>query len=383
MIKILVFMSILVLPLLTNCVSRPAAEDTAVSTQSTISEMRSEEPLNTPTVSAQPTISATPTEQPLMTPDGPSLQPETAVETIPLAGNIDSPRAEISGMAWYGDWLILLPQYPTFSSAGGDGIIFALPRADILAFLDGEMDDPLQPLEVALVAPGLSRSIPGYEGFEAIVFDGDRAYLTIEASPGTGMTGHLVAGEMAEDLSQLVLDPEKITAIESASGLANKSDEAMLLFRDKLLTIHEANGRGVIDAPVVQIFDPNLVPSGTLPFPPIEYRITDGTDIDENGRFWVINYFYPGEPELLPQQDPITERYGQGASHAGRDGVERLLEFQMTESGVSLVERAPIQLELLPDELRNWEGIARLEDRGFLIATDKFPQTILGFVAYP
>ena len=32
---------------------------------------------------------------------------------------------------------------------------------------------------------------------------------------------------------------------------------------------------------------------------------------------------------------------------------------------------------------RNWEGIARLEGRGFLLVTDQFPDTILAFVPYP
>jgi hypothetical protein len=32
---------------------------------------------------------------------------------------------------------------------------------------------------------------------------------------------------------------------------------------------------------------------------------------------------------------------------------------------------------------RNWEAIARMDDLGFLIATDEHPQTILAFVAIP
>jgi hypothetical protein len=308
---------------------------------------------------------------------------ETAVTTIPLAGDISRRSAEISGLAWYNDWLILLPQYPDFSTSAGDGLIFALPRADILAFLDGAKSGPLKPIEIPVVAPGLEQTVPGYEGFEAITFDGSRAYMIIEASPRTGMTGHLVSAEIAPDLSALTIDVGQITAVESASGLANKSDETILLTADKLLTIHEANGIEVNNAPVAQRFGRDLRPVGTLPFPPIEYRITGATALDQNGRFWAINYFYPGEPELRPSIDPLATTYGQGATHAQRDGVERLLEFQLSASGISLLDQPPIQLELLPDELRNWEGIARLEDRGFLLVTDKFPQTILGFVPTP
>ena len=34
------------------------------------------------------------------------------------------------------------------------------------------------------------------------------------------------------------------------------------------------------------------------------------------------------------------------------------------------------------DNSRNWESIARLDDKGFLIATDKYPKMILGFVPF-
>ncbi len=44
-------------------------------------------------------------------------------------------------------------------------------------------------------------------------------------------------------------------------------------------------------------------------------------------------------------------------------------------------DRAPIQLTLVDEAtVRNWEGIARLDGRGFLIATDTYPATILAFV---
>jgi hypothetical protein len=43
----------------------------------------------------------------------------------------------------------------------------------------------------------------------------------------------------------------------------------------------------------------------------------------------------------------------------------------------------PIQMELTSDDARNWEGLVRLDERGFLIMTDKFPETILGFVTMP
>lgn len=313
-----------------------------------------------------------------------SLAPqETAVIPIPLAGDASDRNAEISGMAWYGDWLILLPQYPRFGGGDGDGRIFALPREDILAFLNSDISGPLTPREIPFNAPGLSQSIAGFEGYEAIVFDIDDVYLTIEASPIEGMTGHLVKGTMAQDLSELHIDPDRLTNINSTTGLPNKSEEALLLFDNRLITIHEANGQNVNPNPVAKLFDFDLEPDGTMPMASIEYRITDVTAADENGRFWAINYFFPGEPELFAEQDPIERSYGQGDTHISRDGVERLVELQIKEGAVEIVDHPPLQLELLSGDLRNWEGITRLEGYGFLLVTDKFPETILGFVPYP
>ena len=308
---------------------------------------------------------------------------EYAVVEIPLSGPFAAASAEISGLAWYGDELILLPQYPARFGQGGDGALLALHRDEILAHLDGQRAGPLAPRPIPFVAPGLSARIPGFEGYEALAFAGDRVYLTIEASPAGGMRGYVVAGHIAPDLSELVLDPETLTEIAPLLKVANKSDEALLLAGDRLVGLYEVNGAGVNPSPAAHVFDLSLASAGTIPFPAIEYRITDATALDGAGRFWAINYFFPGDSDLLPQVDPLAERYGQGPTHAQNEPVERLVEFEYDSAGIHLVERPPIQLELLPDdEARNWEGLVRLEGRGFLLATDKFPETILGFVAF-
>ncbi|MBU0528239.1 hypothetical protein KKF86_00550, partial [bacterium] len=48
---------------------------------------------------------------------------------ITLNGDISSPAQEISGLAWYNDNLILLPQYPK-------DVIYSIPKTQIIDFLD-------------------------------------------------------------------------------------------------------------------------------------------------------------------------------------------------------------------------------------------------------
>jgi hypothetical protein len=312
------------------------------------------------------------------------------VTEIPLAGPVAQPEAEVSGMAWYGDYLILVPQHPDFAIKEGDGAVFALPKADLLAFLDGIRAGPLEPIPVPFVAPGLAAQIDGFEGYEAITFLGDQAFLTIEARDtrsARGMMGYLVSGRIAPDLGSLVLNTATWAEVASQPKMGNKSDEALLVAGDKLVTIYEVNGAAINASPVAHLFDLLLAPSGTIPFPNIEYRITDATALDDEGRFWAINYFFPGDMKLRPARDPLAERFGQGPTHAKFETVERLLEFEFSESGIGLVDRPPIQLELADTFIgglgRNWEGLVRLDDRGFLLVTDLFPDTILAFVPVP
>jgi hypothetical protein len=331
-----------------------------------------------PTMSAHPAATATPTNPlPTVTPSGP---PEVAPLPIPLAGPAAQRNAEFSGMAWYRDTLILLPQYPDYFTLDGQGVLFGLPKADLLAFLDGAMPGPLQPFEIPFSAAGLADALPGFEGYEAIAFDGERAYLTVEAETWSDSSGYLVAGWMAPDLSSLTVVTSNVAQLPSQSGLGNKSDEALVVTPEGVLTIHEVNGAEFNPAPFVHRFVGDLIPLGTAPFPQIEYRITDATALDDTGHFWAINYFFPGDDELATTSDPIAEQHGRGPTHSIRPQVERLVEFVFDGEQVTQSAEPPIQLQLTL-LARNWEGIASLDERGFLLITDQFPETTLAFVA--
>ena len=54
----------------------------------------------------------------------------------------------------------------------------------------------------------------------------------------------------------------------------------------------------------------------------------------------------------------------------------------MVTKYVEIIVAYKIYLELLNDGSgRNWEGLSKLNDLGFLIVTDTFPKTILAFVS--
>lgn len=320
------------------------------------------------------------------TPTQPQASPqEIPVLTIPLAGPIKSDNAEISGMAWYEDRLILLPQYPEkFITVTGSHSLFALSKEKILAYFAGSSNQPLTPQQIPIDTKAISEQIPGYEGFEAIAFDGQIVYLTIEASDRGSMMGYIVKGIIDLDLNQIQLDKSSLTSIPKQVQVFNTSYESLLVAGDQIITLFEANGVELNSNPVANLFEKSLLTKSSVGFPNIEYRITDASAIDESGQFWVVNVFFPAEFWFYSPYDPISDEFGEGETHATNFTVERLVELKYNGEKIEFTGTPPIQLELIDDfNSRNWEALARLNDRGFLVMTDTYPETILGFIPYP
>ena len=75
---------------------------------------------------------------------------EHPVTYLELTGPVAASRAEVSAMAWCGDQLILVPQYPSMFKADGQAGVFAIPKADIETYLDGSSTDPIDPVDDSL-----------------------------------------------------------------------------------------------------------------------------------------------------------------------------------------------------------------------------------------
>ena len=323
---------------------------------------------------------------------------ETEVQFIELAGPAADRNAELSSLVWYGDSLLLITENPfIYASEGNVGEFFALDKQDILDYLAADDPAPLEPYPVPLLGKDIEDAVGGYsvafDGFEGAAvktglgfFSSDEIFLTIEANTvnpdDPTMRGYLISGTIAPDLSSISLDMDKFIELPYQTDFNNMSYESLLLNGDSLLSFYEVNGEAANPDNVAYSVD---LASGELtatPMAHLNYRLTDVTSPDAEGKFWAINYFFVGEDFLAADDDPIFTQYGMGASQAAFDGYERLVEFQITDNGVELVDTAPIQLLMTDDSHgRNWEGIERLDDAGFLIVTDKYPSTLLGFVA--
>lgn len=330
----------------------------------------------TPTATTIASLSQTPTS---------ALPKEVPVQAIPLAGSPALPKSEISGMTWYGDLLIILPQYPEdYISAQGTASLFAIPKEEILNYLEGIIQGPLASTRIPIYNSQVAAQVPGYEGFEAIAVDGDQVFLTIEANDQGAMQGYLIRGTFLPEGNSIVLEPDTLTQIPTPVQIFNSAYETLILADGQVVTFFEANGKILNPSPLAYAKDDLSTEFTPLELTNIEYRLTDATDLDAEGNFWVMNVFMPIEFWFYTNSDPIADQYGQGSTHAINNHVERLLELKYNDGQISLSGERPIYIELIDDaHSRNWEAVVRLDDLGFLAMTDTYPGTMLGFIPFP
>jgi len=305
---------------------------------------------------------------------------EIPIQLLRLSGPLADRESEISGLAWKGDHLIFLPENPERFPLGEYGSLFYLTRSELVQAVNSENDHDLLPKAIPFDDGGLLSNIPGYEGFEAITFLDDELFMTIEAKTNEGMMGYLVKGEVESGSGVIRLDPTTLREVSPQSDVRNMTYESLVLTGAGLMTFHEINGVGLNSNPEVVVYDFELAVKPSLALEHLEYRITDATDIDSDGRFWLINYYWPGDEAVMSNKDPLAERFGEGPSHLKSEAVERLVEFKVENGWVKMTNHPPIQLELIENDSRNWEGIVRFGESGFLMVTDKYPTTIFAFV---
>jgi len=310
---------------------------------------------------------------------------ETPVEIIPLAPPLDQADAELSGLTWCGDKLILMPQYPRRLNESKISYFYYLEKTQIVNYLDGGTKAPLQAKKIVINEKDLRKAVTIFDGFEAIACDGEHVWLSIEAITLLGTYQSFVVPGSIEfgDSASLNIDETRLVKLETQSNMRNMGDEAILLDGAKIIAMHEINDSRVVAKPKARRVNRRGEKLVDLTFPNLPFRITDATSLDSQKRFWTINYKYSGDKFSRDANDHIAEKYGQGESHKKYYNVERLVEFELRENSIHLVTSSPIQLKMEDVEGRNWEGIARLGQRGFLIATDKHPETLLGFVPSP
>ncbi len=132
-------------------------------------------------------------------------------------------------MAWMEDTLVLLPQYPRRLEKDGSAFLVTVQKEAILAYLNLDNKAPIETGLLEFDDGGLSETLEGFEGFEAIAFAGEQVFMTIETSGGSPMMGYLVSGLVDNARQSIRLDPGTIVPLLPQTDFRNASDESLIL----------------------------------------------------------------------------------------------------------------------------------------------------------
>ena len=292
------------------------------------------------------------------------------IQEIELSGLITNPKQEISGMDWYKGNLFFLPE-----NLGG--YLFMVTKKDIQKKISLKEKEPLTPLQTKLNTPNYVKLIPGFDGLEAIAFKGNNAYISIEAENNGIMEGYIAWGTIDPKSFEININERNIQKIDTPIQIDNLSYESVIIHENNLLILYEANGANLRKNASQLLMSLNDFSSKKIKGPNIEYRITDATKINKN-KFWAINYYWPGDKKKLkPSLDKILVNKSKKINTD--QTIERLVEFKINDNEIIVSDEEPINLILEDGKSRNWEGIVRYGQSGFLIATDKYPRMILAY----
>ena len=297
---------------------------------------------------------------------------------IILSGPAGDRTLEMSGLAWAGETLLLMPQYPNPAKPCMYGIDKSIIKDRIK-----NPHVPIKPKEYSLQLNNLVDLVPGFQGFEALCYVRENLYFLIEAETDRHMSSYLVAGNFNEQELTIYFTLDRLIKIDVPAEIHNMAFESLLYTRKSLWALFEANGMNANPEPTINTFSLGLTPKTKFTFPNVEYRITDFTTVNNYGHFWAINYFWPGyRKHVNPENDVYAHQFGKGETHQKNEHVERLLEFQITNDGVVPSGTRPVEIVLEENNPRNWEGLVKMDDLGFLIISDEHPETIFAFIPY-
>ena len=156
---------------------------------------------------------------------------ESKVREIYLEGPANQRSLEMSGLTWYKDELILMPQYIDHD----DPAFYAISKAKINRWLSQKSPSPIMPDKIRLDAPDFRNTIKGYQGFEAICFDGNTIYLIIESKHENLMKSFIVKGRIKRKKGIIIIDEDSLSEIKIPINIKNMGYESIAKYKNRIL----------------------------------------------------------------------------------------------------------------------------------------------------
>jgi hypothetical protein len=267
---------------------------------------------------------------------------------IDLTGKPAGPRAELIGMAWYSDTLILLPRIPNFYTPEGHYAVLGISRRAVQDFLRGASSNRLQPISIPLFLPAIpANQLPDLE-LRSVAFSGAQVFLTAQITTPIIAT-LLMQGQVSPGLGKISL----VNSIQIPSPIQGNSSSifgpAVLVAGKRVVLFTEMNGTYNNPSSSASLFDFSLISQGKISFPFLESHLMSVTSPDTQGSFWVLNCIYPSEDQaVLPP-------------------AERLVEFHFTEFGIERTESRPISIKRSSPSSHCATGLEKFGNQGFLV----------------
>ncbi|KAA3611998.1 MAG: hypothetical protein D8M58_19825 [Calditrichaeota bacterium] len=286
---------------------------------------------------------------------------ENRVIDIDLGADMSNPKLQISGLDWYGEQLVLLTQIPSdFNSK-----LYSVSKKDILQHLK-DSSYKVKISEIYLDDNLVSASLDHDNEYEAIAFKNDTVFMAIETDVGDKMQAWLVKGQMVTSDTLKLKESCLIKIPLPENNIHEMACETIVIINNSIYAFYEANGANLNKQAICYKLDRNLSNVKEINFDHIEYRLTDATRVDDDNKFWVINNFYKGDIHSLK---PVEDSFIPKTIGSVENEVKRLVQLQLHNNRISIATNKTIILDPVNC---NWEGLARLDDLGFLIANDTY-----------
>ncbi|MBT7118337.1 MAG: hypothetical protein HN896_00395, partial [Candidatus Marinimicrobia bacterium] len=156
---------------------------------------------------------------------------EIQYQPILLSGLITNPKQEISGMDLYNDQIMLLPE-----NLGG--FLYMISKDEILNALEKKDRIPIEPKQPAFHTPDYSKSIRGFEGLEAIAFNGNNVYITLESKDDETMRGYLAWGTIDPTTKEVTIPNKNLLELETPIQVNNMTFESLLIHNDHVILFY-------------------------------------------------------------------------------------------------------------------------------------------------
>ena len=283
-------------------------------------------------------------------PASPSISTPVVVTPLPLnlAGFPAGSQTAITGMAWFSDTLVLLPQFPDLNAVAGQGAVFGIPRAVLQNAISERSSQAIELVKIPFLFQGIKADLPNSVGFHSLAFSGSQVFSTVLVNAGI-TTLYLVKGQVSQDLKRITLGNRVQISSQSDTKPAPLFGSILMVAGKRIVLFETGIGSDAKASISAALYDFSLTPQGIIPFPHLESYLISVSSTDAQGSFWGLSCVLPTKAENNLMTAATME------------------EFHFTEYGIERTESPQLLFKLSNPSAHCPSGLERLGIEGYLV----------------